>query len=259
MSPDFFLEERRYQITVLLQENGRASVSELSKRFGVSEVTVRSDLNALEKIGLIRRTHGGAILNANGSELADLALSRRLEKHIEEKNRIGEAGAEQIASGETVFLDSSSTALSIARLLKDHIDLTVITNSLAVAHELLPFRRIDVILLGGVLHRDTQSLVNGLGWKQLGKFTLQKGFFGAHGLTLHEGLTDISASEAEVKCKVLPLCQQVYCVIDSTKWGRAGLTSFAHIEQLNCVISDTNSPPELVEKLTAKGIQVILV
>lgn len=254
---DLYLEERRQQMYGRILEQGRASVNELSQQFKVSEVTVRGDLQVLEKMGLIVRTHGGAILTS--PEMRDLALSKRLEKQIEEKSRIGHAGAALIFPGETIYLDSSSTALSIARLLKHQFDLTVITNSLVVAQELLEAPRINVLMPGGLLQRDTQSIVGTSGMKFLARFNILKGFFGAHGLSLTDGLSDISSSEAEIKQCIIPYCQEVYCVVDATKWGRTGLASFAPINQVKHIISDTGAPVDMVEAIRSLGIEVTLV
>ena len=131
----FFLEERRKDILNWVLEHGRVSVSELSGRYSVSEVTIRNDLQALENQELLMRTHGGAI--AIAPEYADINLNKRLDSQVEEKSRIGITAASRISAGETIFLDSSTTALAIARNIKNIPDLTVVTNSLTITQELL--------------------------------------------------------------------------------------------------------------------------
>lgn len=254
---DFYREERRQEILKHIHQNGRASVSELSGQFGVSEVTIRSDLQVLEQLGLILRTHGGAI--PNSPELADLALTHRLEKQMSEKTRIGEAGAALIADGETIFLDSSSTALAIAGRLKARRELTILTNSLAVAQELMDARAISVVLTGGLLQRDTASLVGAAGVDLLKNFDIQKGFFGAHGISLPEGLTDISETEALTKRALAARCAELIAILDATKWGRVGLASFAGLAQVKHIVSTREAPSGLVQAVRQRGIEVTLV
>ncbi len=217
--------ERRQGILDRVMEDGRVSVAELSQEFGLSEVTIRADLQALAESGLLLRTHGGAIaINASRDYLS---LNLRRQQQVLEKAHIGAAAAALIRDGDSVFLDSSSTALAIAQCLKDRRYLTVVTNGLAVAQELLDAAGIDVIVIGGRLRRDTASLVGAIGLDLLDHVNLQKGFFGSHGITVEEGLTDVSADEAELKRYVVKVCREVIAVVDRTKWGRAGVSSFA--------------------------------
>jgi DeoR/GlpR family transcriptional regulator of sugar metabolism len=257
MLRDLYLEERRQEILRQVNQRGRASVAELSQQFGVSEVTIRSDLQALAEGSLIVRTHGGAVPATRG--LYDLSLASRRQRQVQEKSRIGEAGAALVTDGDAIFLDSSSTALAIAQHLKSHRHLTTITNSLAVAQEMMDATGVTVVTLGGTLRRDTASLVGTAGLEMLRKFNIQKGFFGAHGISLPEGLTDVSADEAEVKRPLVAMCRQVIAVLDATKWGQVGLASFARLEQIKSVITDLHAPADLVEQVRSSGVEVVLV
>ena len=192
---ELYPEERRNEILRLVSQSGRVAVAELSQHFGVSEVTIRADLQVLADRNLLVRTHGGAIPPVRGPY--ELSLSARRQQQVAEKGRIGAAGAAMITDGDAVFLDSSSTALAIAQCLKQHRLLTVITNSLTIAQELLDAPGVNVVLLGGTLRRETASLVGGEGLEMLRQFNIRKGFFGAHGISLTEGLTDVSLDEAE--------------------------------------------------------------
>lgn len=252
---DLYMEERRQAILRQVQEAGRVTVAGLSEVYGVSEVTVRADLQALCDQGLLERTHGGAVRISSG--LHDLALTRRLRQQVQEKDHIGRVAAQQVEDGEAVFLDSSSTALAIARHLKQRRQLTIITNSLAVAQEMLDAADVTVVMTGGTLQKDTASLIGTEGLAFLRRYNIQKGFFGAHGVAIAEGLTDISADEADVKRPLLAMCRQVIAVADGTKWGRAGLASFAQIEDLDMLITDEHAPAALVERVTGLGVQVI--
>ena len=223
----------------------------------MSEVTIRIDLQALAERKLIVRTHGGAVSGDN--TLYEMALTTRREQQVQEKSRIGEAGAALVANGDAIILDSSSTALAIAQHLKNHRHLTIVTNSLAVAQEMLDAPDVTVVMSGGRVRRDTASLVGVDGLAMLGKFNIQKGFFGAHGITIEDGLTDVSADEAEVKRRMAEMCRQVIAVLDATKWGKVGLVSFARLDQINSVITDRDAPPNLVAEIRALNTEIILV
>lgn len=253
---ELYLEERRQEILDLLHQSGRASVTELSQRFGVSEVTIRADLHALAERNLIVRTHGGAVPANQG--MTELALVLRRQRQVRQKWLIGQAGAAMIQHGDAVFLDSSSTSLAIAHQLKAHRHLTVISNSLEVARELLDAPGVEVVLVGGILQRETASLIGGYGLEDLRRYNLQKGFFGAHGIDLDHGLTDVSSEEAAIKRPFVELCSQVIAVVDATKWGRSGVASFAKLNEIDCVISDHAAPHGLVDQVRALGVELIL-
>jgi len=254
---DLYLEERRQEIVKRVNDCGRASVAELAEQFGVSEVTIRADLQALAARNLIVRTHGGAVPAGRG--LHELPLAIRSQQQVSEKERIGVAGAVLVSHGDAIILDSSSTSFAIARHLKHHRDLTILTNSLAVAHEMLDAPGVTVVMPGGTLRREMASLTGGNGLEKLQGFNIQKGFFGATGISVPEGLTDLSAGEADVKRSLVTMCREVIAVLDATKWGRVGLVSFATLDAIDRVITDVKAPPDLVEGVRALGVQVVLV
>jgi DeoR/GlpR family transcriptional regulator of sugar metabolism len=255
-SRGLYLEERRQQVLRRLRETGRVSVVELSQEFGVSEVTVRNDLQALADHNLIIRTHGGAILPHN--DQFELALANRTQQQVEEKNRIGAAGAALVANGDAIILDSSSTALVIAQRLKQHRHLTIVTNSVAIAHEMRDAPGVGVVLTGGRMRPETASLVGITEATMLREFNIQKGFFGAHGITVEDGLTDVNADEAGVKRWLASMCRQVIAVLDATKWGKVGVVSFVPAAQVDTVISDSRAPAGLVGQMRALGTDVML-
>jgi DeoR/GlpR family transcriptional regulator of sugar metabolism len=256
-SKDLFLEERRQKILKWVEQQQRASVAELSHELGVSEVTIRTDLQALADRQLIIRTHGGAI-PATGKSY-DLTLSRRQQQQVQAKDRIGRAAAELIIDDDAIFLDSSSTTLAIARHLKQRRRQTIVTNSLAIAQEMLDAPGITVVIPGGIVQREMASLIKLDDLDMLQEYNIQKGFFGAFGLSLSDGLTDASADEAEVKRMFVQRCRQVVALLDTTKWGKVGLAPFAQINEIDTVITDVDAPPEMVKQAKTVGIETILV
>ncbi len=253
---NLYPEVRRQRMLQLVNQAGQATVSELSREFGVSEVTIRTDLQVLAEDNLLVRTHGGAVA---ARHLPELSLNLRRQQQVAEKDRIGQAAAAMIHNGEAIFLDTSSTSLAIAQNLKRHREVTVITNSLAVSQALVDVTSIAIVMPGGNIQRDTLSLVGVDGLELLQRYNIQRGFFGAHGLSYPEGLTDVSAAEAEVKQRILAMCRQVVAVLDSTKWGRIGVASFARLDEIDTIITDALPSPELAERAQSFGIQIQVV
>lgn len=249
-------EERLSQIADLVSERRAATVTELSELFDVSAATIRTDLDELERRGVLIRTHGGAVrADRNGREWS---LPARERAQVAEKKRIAAAAAEMIADGDAIALDASTTALQIARRIRDRQELTVVTSSLMVALELIDAPGITVVVPGGILDRDTVSLVGALGTETVTKCRAGKGFFGVRGLTA-EALTDINSYEAELKRSLISASRQVNIVADSSKWGQVALVALVPWSAVHRVISDRAAPPDMVEALRAKGVEVVLV
>lgn len=252
-----FPEERQEGILRQLTEEGRVSVNELGQRYGVSAVTIRTDLQELESLGKVKRTYGGAVLPPRNDDWLSLTLRRQQQE--QEKEAIAEAAAGFIQDGDALFIDSSSTNLALVRRLRNFRDLTVVSNSLAVAQTLQDVPAVTVVLIGGELRRDTLSLTGSNGLGILNQYNLRSGFFGAHGITLAEGLTDVSAAEAELKRGLVKRCKQVIVVLDRTKWGRVGAASFAGIEDLDFIISDTGAPESVMDDISGIRPRIMLV
>ena len=258
MVQKLFLEERLDLIVALLQEQGRVSVADLSQRFGVSTVTIRNDLTTLKQQRRLVRTHGGAMAKpALGMEPPAFALRKEL--HLLEKERIGRAAATLIRDGDSIALDASTTAWQIARHLKDRRELTVVTNGLFVALEFLDSPGVTVVMPGGSLRAASASLVGDQGAYILERYHVQRGFFGAGGFTLKEGLTDTNQYEVELKQRMVERSKEVIAVVDSSKWGQVTFASLASVAQLDRVISDNAAPAEMVNDLRDRGIEITLV
>jgi len=252
-----FLEERLDQILALVQAQGRASVAELSERFGVSAVTIRNDLATVEQQGRLLRPHGGALDRPNSS--TEPAFALRKETHSAEKERIGRAAAELVRDGDAIALDASTTAWQVARFLKDRRELTVVTNGLFIALEFVDSPGVTVVMPGGSLRPASASLVGDQGAGILDRTHVQKGFFGAGGLTLEEGLTDLNQYEVELKRRMAARSKEVIAIVDSSKWGQVTFASFAALDQVSRVIADDAAPAEMVAALHQRGIEVTLV
>jgi DeoR/GlpR family transcriptional regulator of sugar metabolism len=250
------LAQRRQQILTALEEAGQFSVAELSGRFKVSEVTIRQDLQTLNEQGLLLRIRGGAL---SSNTMPEFSFEVRQQQQAPEKTRIGQAAAKLVHPGDVVIFDASTTVQAIIPFIKDMAELTVITNSLKVALGLLDSPQIQVFLPGGSLRRESISLVGRPHSGLLEDLNVQVGFFGARGLTVDEGLTDVNLSEVAMKRSMIERCRRVVGVLDARKWGKVAASTFAPIECLATVISDQKAPADQVARIKERGVEVILV
>ncbi|HLZ26988.1 MAG TPA: DeoR/GlpR family DNA-binding transcription regulator [Chloroflexota bacterium] len=253
---------RRQQILGLVNERGDTLVSELKALFGVSEVTVRSDLAELARRGLVVRTHGGAASPAGGLRALELTFATRDQSNVELKTRIGSAAAALIQNGQSVMLDASTTGLQLARALRRQPplqDVTVITNGVHTALELVNTPGVNTILTGGQLRATAVSLTGALAADLLGKVHASLGFFGAKGLTLGQGLTDVNLQEVEMKATMAAVCERVVAIVDHTKLGAVSLATFVTLRGIALVITDDGADPAIVADLEHAGVEVRLV
>jgi DeoR/GlpR family transcriptional regulator of sugar metabolism len=249
--------ERQKDILTLLQNERRVFVSDLSGRLGVSSVTVRADLSELGQRGLLTRIRGGAVLPDTIIDPEPAFAQRRLARS-EEKRRMGRVAAALVHDGEAIALDASTSALAVAAQIKDRRELTVVTNSLMIAIELADAPGLSVVMPGGTVRREALSLVGRAGPQPLAGLNISKGFFGARGLTIEEGLTDVDSQEVEMKRDLVAACREVIAVVDSSKWGHLAVASFAPTDTLHRAITDRDAPKAMVEALRDRGVEVIL-
>jgi DeoR/GlpR family transcriptional regulator of sugar metabolism len=250
---------RRDKILESLQQKRTLSVAELSVLCQVSEVTIRQDLRRLAQQGLLNRTRGGAILSTRADH--ELSFAARQQLNADQKRRIGEVAAGLIRSGDSVILDASTTALQVLKALKRRTgvrDVTVITNGIYTALELLDRPDITAILTGGMLRSTASSLTGLTGQQMLSHINGLKGFLGAKGITVENGLTDASIHEVQTKMAMVERCQEVTAVLDASKFGVVSLATFAPLALLRRVITDRDAPAEAVAALRSKGIEVLI-
>jgi len=247
---------RRQAILTALDQAGSLSVGELSKQFNVSEVTVRQDLQALYEQNLLVRTRGGAVTI---QALPELSFDVRMQQRSDEKARIGKAAAQMIRPGDSVVMDASTTVLAMLPFIKNIPELTIITNSLKVGINLLRMPQIQVIMPGGILRRDAISLVSPPENEFFKGLHVRIGFFGARGITLEQGLTEIDLEEARTKRRLAEICQNVTAVLDGSKWGQMAVVTFAELSAVQCVITGSSAPVDLVETVRKHGVDVVTV
>jgi DeoR/GlpR family transcriptional regulator of sugar metabolism len=239
----------------LLETRDYVQVAELSQAFAVSEVTVRNDLGQLARDGLVARIRGGA--RALGQSQLEVGFDMRLRLEVEQKRAIARAAAAMVDEGEAVALDASTTAYYLALELRAKRELVVVTNGLLVATALADAPGITVIVPGGLLRLSAMSLVGDLGTDVLRTTRINKGFLGARGLSLERGLMDLNPDEVRIKQEMADACEQVYGIVDGTKWHRSALLSFTPTDRLAMVVTDSTAPPAEVERWRDAGVEVL--
>jgi DeoR family transcriptional regulator of aga operon len=253
------VEERRRRILEILDRQERVTVEELVRRFGVSAVTIRSDLDSLAEDGALVRSHGGALRPADAPEDVPIAV-KQTRRHAE-KVRIARAAVRMIGDGETVILDSGSTTLEIARQLRtlEVESLSVITNALNIAMEIAALSRVRLIMTGGILRQMSYSLAGPPAELVLDRLRADRLFLGVDGFDPDIGLMTPDVFEARLNAHMIDVAREVVVVADSTKFMRRSLSVIADLEKVHKLITDTGVLPDQVEELKARGVEVILV
>jgi DeoR/GlpR family transcriptional regulator of sugar metabolism len=247
--------DRQRQILQRVENTKRISVTEICQTFSVSEATARRDLEILASEGRLQRVHGGAI--ALQKAPAEPPMLQRQGEQSDEKARIGQAAAELVADGETVFLGSGTTVLEVARRLRDR-RLTVITNSLPVINTLAGLENIALIALGGML-RDTElSFIGHLTEQALAEVRADKVILGAFAISPEHGLTHDYLPETMTDRAILKAGRTVIVVADHTKFGRQAAALLAPVESIHLLVTDRETPAEFIETCRERQIRVIV-
>jgi len=254
---DMFLEERRQNILKILKEKKKATVSELANIFAVSEVTIRKDLEALEKLNLLERTHGGAII---GEAIVDVpAIYQRKILNKEVKEKIGAKAIDLINDNEIIILDSGTTTFEIAKNIKMFNSLTVITNSLEICTELTKYDGIRVIATGGEIIKDNLSMRSLVAEQMLQNYKATKAFIGVSALSIEHGFTTSDGIAANIKKQMIKSAETVIVVSDSSKFGKVSFCPVCEYDEIDVLITDRNISREYLDAFTSKGIDVIMV
>lgn len=236
-------EERRQQIIKLLNKKNIVKVNNLSKMFEVTTETIRSDLDKLERKGILKRTHGGAVTEETHQELS---FNIRKDKNKKEKKEIAKKAVSLIKNGDTIFLDASSTAFYLAREILNLKNLTIITNSNTIVTELAKNENITVISTGGILRRNSLSFVGPLANKNIKNYNVNKAFLSCKGVSVNQGATEVNELESETKKNMVEKSKKVYILAKKTSINEVGLSQFASIEEINKIITISDIPEDLI-------------
>ncbi|MHB1057411.1 MAG: transcriptional repressor AgaR [Rhodanobacter sp.] len=250
--------QRRLHISELVRQHGSVQVASLAHRFGVSAQTVRKDLRYLAERGVMARAYGGAIdSGAMGGSPAEPNYEAKRTTQLDEKRRIGVRAAALIKPGDTIVIDSGTTAIQLAEAVPN-IDITVVTNDFGVLSALAPKSNIHLVMLGGELRRRNMAFYGGLTIEALGELHMDKLFLGVDGFDLERGITTHYEPEAQLNRKMVEAAREVIAITDSSKFGKACLHRIVPVTALNMLITDTGAPEEIVQASQQLGFELLL-
>lgn len=252
-----FTVSRRKKILETIKESGEVLVSTLSKEFEVSEVTIRNDLEHLERKNLLIRARGGAIHTETNVGI-DQRLSEKNKLHTTEKIAIGKKAASLINDGDTVIIDSGSTTAEIVKNLGGLRQLNVITNALNIANALMAFPNINVIIPGGYLRQNSMSLVGPLAEKNLRGFYVDKLFLSTDGFDTKQGIFTPNIDEAHLNSIMIEIAKEVILVTDSSKFKRKSLAFICTLDQIKTIVTDSGIPDDDRKRLEEAGVRVLI-
>jgi DeoR/GlpR family transcriptional regulator of sugar metabolism len=246
------LNERQITILSLLSRDELTSVNELAKKLSVSSVTIRQDLNFLESEGLLKRIHGGAVL-----EDAD-DLTNRLGFNYEKKLRIARKAASLVNEGETILIESGSTNVLLARELIKKKNVTLITTNVFIARQFRKNDSANIILLGGMYQPGSESLVGKITKGCLDQINFDKAFIGIDGYTTTTGFTLRDLFRAEISSYIIRKSCDAIIISDSTKFGKTELTSICYPADIKHIVTDSDLNQVYADEFRKAGIDLIL-
>jgi DeoR family transcriptional regulator, fructose operon transcriptional repressor len=253
---NMYAEERHQAILERARANGRVDVAALSEEFDVTTETVRRDLTSLERQGLLRRVHGGAIpVERLGFEPE---LAARSSAMAAEKERIARAALAELPAEGAILLDAGSTTSRLADILPRGRELTVVTNALPIASSLSIVPTITVLTVGGRVRGRTSAMVDAWALRTLSDIYVDVAFVGTNGISVERGLTTPDTAEAEVKRAMIAAARRVVVLADHTKVGNDAFARFGDLDQIDVLISDEGLDTQVAADLQAAGPRVVL-
>jgi DeoR/GlpR family transcriptional regulator of sugar metabolism len=251
---------RLSQIVEMVMEKGSIAIPEICERFDVSEMTARRDLNQLDRQGLLRRVHGGAI--ASLARSYEPPFSTRATKNTPAKITIGLKAAELVYDGDSIALDVGTTTLEIVGGLQGKRNLTIVTSCLQIANrvvsELSLSSDVRLILTGGIVRPRELSLIGSIPEKVYRDLHVDKAFIGIGGVDPTDGLTEYNLEDAQTKQVLIQSAREKIVVADGTKFGITTFVSVASIPSIDTIVTDRSAPEEMVSQLRRSGVDVII-
>ena len=249
-------EQRKQRILDLLKENDTVRVTNLSRQFGVSEVTIRTDLEDMEKKGLLSRIHGGAV--SSYKPYYSMNLNQRLETNQKAKVAIAERVAELIQPNDTVMLNAGTTTLLVFRKFPTNYNLSIVTNSISIALEASGNPNYNVILVGGSVNTKYQFTYGNDAVRQLQKYHADKLILSVDGIDTHQGFTTYYNKEATVAMAMIE--QSNCCIIaaDRSKFGHSAFAKISDLSVADYIVTNGHLTPELQEELNNNGVNVLM-
>lgn len=244
---------RHREILAALESNGSVRVTNLARRLGVTEETIRRDLEKLGAEGLLVRIHGGAI--SVNDERQDIPFEVRKATNLAQKRAIAQRAVEMIHEGDVIALDASTTALELARLIPD-MPITVVTNALSIVSALLDRKLVKVVSTGGQLDSDSACFVGSMAEAGLARFSLSRVFLSCKGVDLERGLSEANDEHASIKKSMLDLADRVYLLADHSKFALRSMVFFAQASAVDTLITDAGTEASVIAACESMGVEV---
>ena len=252
-----FAEERQNSILLLLKTKEKLLVNELCEMYGVSSATIRNDLNTLEKKGLLRRTHGGAIANLKiGFEETSV---QKFNVFTDEKERIAEHAESYIEDGDVIAIDSGTTTYALAKMLSGKQNVTVVTADLRIANLLEGYNGISVVIAGGTVRKGFACTVGALTNGVLSQMNVDKVFLATNSVGMDGSLSTPDLEQAQVKNSLIKMGRQVFLLCDSTKFTANSFAKFGSLKEIDCIITDSGIDKAILERLQTAGQHIEVV
>ncbi|XUA19741.1 DeoR family transcriptional regulator [Citrobacter sp. OP27] len=251
--------ERREQIIQRLRQQGSVQVNDLSAAYGVSTVTIRNDLAFLEKQGIAVRAYGGALICEGNGSAHEPSVEDKSALNTGVKRSIAQAAVALIKPGHRIILDSGTTTYEIARMLRQHAEVIVMTNGMNVANALLEAEGVELLMTGGHLRRQSQSFYGDQAEQSLQNYHFDMLFLGVDAIDTDRGVSTHNEDEARLNRSMCEVAERIIVVTDSTKFNRSSLHKIIDMPRIDMIITDEGVPAESLSELQRAGIEVVRV
>jgi DeoR/GlpR family transcriptional regulator of sugar metabolism len=252
--------ERQNKIVEFVLENGRVDIPEICGMFEVSDMTARRDLNELDRHGLLRRVHGGAIANLGRSY--EPPFQTRSVKNLSAKTRIGLKAAELIYDGDSIALDVGTTTLEIVPGLRGKSNLTIVTSCLQIATQVVDQISLEIdarlVLTGGIVRPRELSMIGPIPEQVYQELHVDKAFIGIGGVSLEDGLTEYNIEDTQIKKMLIRSAREKIVVADGSKFGVTTFASVAPLTAVDKIVTDKSASIEIIREIREQGVEVIL-
>lgn len=239
-----------------LENQEHITISEIAKKCRVSEITVRRDLDELERQGFLIRTHGGAIRNKPIENL--FSFDNKMTRNVEKKNEICRYAARFIKDHDVIFIDCGTTVYHLVQYINHSLNIRVITNSLPVVSKLIQHSNIRVSLIGGELDHERKALYGGITESMFTRFRASKAFVGAGGISLAHGISSNDEKEAMITQRISESANEVILLCDSSKFEHVAFYTYAPITMPNLIITDNQLDPKILNQYKENNINILL-
>lgn len=246
---------RLQEMEQYILEHDMVSMEELKDTFQISMNTARLDVAQLVNKGTVRKVYGGVCSN-NKSNL--VPFDERETRNIQGKRAVGKAAAALVNDGDIIYIDSGTTTMYMVDHLGERKNVTILTNNLNAINRALPYPDLNIISLPGALDRKTNSFVSADSVKTLEKYNIKKAFMASSGILESGTITNSSPLEFEIKKTAIVKSEEVYLMIDATKYGKSALLTYAHIEDMNGIIVDSGAEPGLKELCSQNNVKLYI-